>query len=229
MSYKILATDIDGTITDEKGRIHLKAVEWIRRLEEKGVKVILVSGRPLPFLESLSLFVGTSGPIIAENGAVVKMNGRTKLFGNPELAKEALSVLKRKGIPVELDEDNKYRQVDISLRLNADPEKILTVIQDQKLPVSILVTNVMFHLVDRQVSKGGTLLRVLEDLSIKPSEVVVSGDSYNDLPLFEIGAFNLAVGNGAEALRSKANKVAKAFYGEGFSELIQEIFEKFNS
>jgi phosphoglycolate phosphatase (TIGR01487 family) len=229
MSYKILATDIDGTITDEKGRIHLKAVEWIRKLEEKGVRVILVSGRPLPFLESLSLFVGTSGPLIAENGAVVKMNGQTKLLGNPGLAKEALSILRGKGIPIDLDDDNQYRQVDISVRLNADPEEILTVIKEQKLPVSILVTNVMLHLVDKQVSKGGTLSKVLMDLGIKPSEVVVSGDSYNDLPLFEIGAFNLAVGNAAEALQAKANKVAKAHYGEGFSELIQEIFEKFNS
>jgi hypothetical protein len=44
-----------------------------------------------------------------------------------------------------------------------------------------------------------------------------------------IGAFNLAVGNGEKALQAKANKVAKAFYGEGFAELIQEIYEKINS
>ena len=37
MSYKILATDIDGTITDERGRLHLKAAEWIRKLEDKGI------------------------------------------------------------------------------------------------------------------------------------------------------------------------------------------------
>ncbi len=229
MSYKILATDIDGTITDEKGRIHLKAVQWIRKLEEKGVKVILVSGRPLPFLESLSLFLGTSGPLIAENGAVVKMNGQTKLLGDPKLAKEALSALRGNGLPVELDEDNVYRQVDISIRLSADPEQISAVIREQQLPVSILVTNVMLHLVDKQVSKGGTLLKIIAELGIKPSEVVVSGDSYNDLPLFEIGAFNLAVGNAAQALKSKADKTAKELYGEGFSELIQDIFEKFNS
>ncbi|HBF40025.1 MAG TPA: phosphoglycolate phosphatase [Firmicutes bacterium] len=229
MSYKILATDIDGTITDEKGRIHLKAVEWIRKLEDKGVKVILVSGRPLPFLESLSLFVGTSGPLIAENGAVVNIDGQTKLLGDPQLAKDALFVLKSAGIPIALDIDNAYRQVDISIRLDADPKEISTVIQERNLPVSILVTNVMLHLVDKRVSKGGTLSKVLKDMGIMPSEVVVSGDSYNDLPLFEIGAFNLAVANAAEALQSKANRVAKGMYGEGFAELIQEIFEKFNS
>ena len=229
MSYKILATDIDGTITDEKGRIHLKALEWIRRLEEKGVQVILVSGRPLPFLESLSLFVGTSGPLIAENGAVVKIHGERRLLGEPQLAKDALTTLRSAGIPIELDDDNRYRQVDISIRLNTDPEEILKVIKEKDLAVSILVTNVMLHLVDKSVSKGRTLLKVLKELGVEPSEVVVSGDSYNDLPLFEIGAFNLAVGNAAPALQGKANRVAKALYGEGFAELIREIYEKFNS
>jgi phosphoglycolate phosphatase len=228
MGYRILATDIDGTITDERGRIHLKAVEWIRRLEDKGVPVILVSGRPLPFLESLSLFLGTSGPLIAENGAVVKKDGQITYFGDPRIAKDALGMLRIAGLQIDLDEDNEYRRVDISIKLNVDPERIRSLINEKGLPASILVTNVMLHLVDKKVSKGKTLMSVLAELGITPAEVVVSGDSYNDLPLFEIGAFNLTVGNGEKALQAKANKVAKALYGEGFVELIQEIYEKFN-
>jgi phosphoglycolate phosphatase (TIGR01487 family) len=229
MSYKILATDIDGTITDERGRLHLQAAEWIRRLEEKGISVILVSGRTLPFLESLSLFLGTSGPLIAENGAVVKMGGQTILFGDPGLAKTALALLQSEGLQLDLDDDNCYRLVDISIKMTADPEKIQALIIRKELPVAILVTNVMLHLVDKKVSKGNTLVKILADLKIAPSEAVVSGDSYNDLALFEIGAFNLAVGNAAPALKSKADKVATASYGEGFGELIQSIYEKFNS
>lgn len=229
MSYKILATDIDGTITDERGHIHLKALEWIRKLEDKGVPVILVSGRPLPFLESLSLFIGTSGPLIAENGAVVKINGQTISFGDPKLAKDALEMLQSAGMQIDLDDDNRYRLVDISLKKNTDPELIQSLIIEKELPVAVLVTNVMIHLVDNQVSKGKTLLKVLADLKIAPAETVVSGDSYNDLPLFEIGAFNLAVGNAAPTLQSRADLVAKAMYGEGFTQLIQEIYEKFNS
>jgi phosphoglycolate phosphatase len=229
MSYKILATDIDGTITDEQGRIHLKAVEWIRKLEDKGIPVILVSGRPLPFIESLSLYLGTSGPLIAENGAVVKTCGRTVLFGEPQAAKIALSKLQAEGLRLDLDDDNDYRLVDISIRKNANLERIQSLITKNGLPVTVLVTNVMLHLVDNKVSKGNTLLKILTDLKIGPAEVVVAGDSYNDLPLFEIGAFNLAVGNAEMALQSKADRVANASFGEGFAELIQNISEKFNS
>jgi phosphoglycolate phosphatase (TIGR01487 family) len=223
MIYKLLATDIDGTITDEKGRIHLKAVEAIRSLEERGIPVVLVSGRPLPFVESLALFTGTSGPVIAENGAVVKLGGKISQMGDPQAAQDALVLLKTK-FPVELHDDNRYRMVDVSIRLGMDPEPIRHAIREANLPVDLLVTNVMFHLVDNQVSKGRTLLKVLDDLKIKPEETVVCGDSYNDLPLFEIGAFRIAVGNAEPALKAKADRVARSPYGEGFAEEVNLTF-----
>jgi len=188
MNFRLLATDIDGTITDEKGRIHLKAMEVIRNLEALGIPVVLVSGRPLPFVESLAYFMGTSGPVIAENGAVVKLGGEVSQMGDPQAAKEALAFLKTK-FPVEQDDDNRYRMVDVSIKMTLNPERIRREIGERQLPVDLLVTNVMFHLVDNRVSKGRTLLKVLDYLMIKPEETVVCGDSYNDLPLFEIGAF----------------------------------------
>ena len=223
MNYKILATDIDGTITDEKGRIHTRALEIIRKLEEKGIPVMLVSGRPLPFVESLALFAGTSGPVVAENGAVAKIRGELVTFGDPKLARGALNRL-QEVFPLELDDDNGYRMVDVSIRMTVDPDKIQALIEGEHLPVNLLVTNVMFHLVDAAVSKGKTVLTVLKQLGIKPVEAVVSGDSYNDLPLFEIGAYNLAVGNAAEVLKRKANVVATTDYGAGFAEMVAETF-----
>lgn len=223
MKYKILATDIDGTITDAKGRIHLQAVEWIRKLEEKGNPVILVSGRPLPYIESLSLYLGTSGPIIAENGAVAKMNGEIFLFGSAEPAQKAISEL-QKVFPIQLDNDNPYRLVDISFKKNIEPQLLENFIKDQGFPVSLLITNVMYHLVDHQVSKGKTLLKIIQELNILPSETVVCGDSFNDLTLFEIGACNLAVANAEPALKTKAAHIAEYSYGEGFAQLMGKIF-----
>jgi phosphoglycolate phosphatase (TIGR01487 family) len=226
VKFKLLATDIDGTITDERGRIHLKAAETIRHLEERGIIVTLVSGRPLPFVESLSLFVGTSGPVIAENGAVMKIGtGEPVLLGEPKAAKTALAELQRH-FPMEFDDDNRYRLVDISIRKTLDPDRIQQFITTHQLPVNLLVTNVMLHLVDSQVSKGNGVLKVIRHLGIAPSEIMVSGDSYNDLPLFEIGATNLAVANAPDVLKRKADYVSERLYGEGFSEMIQKILAK---
>ncbi len=221
--YKLLATDVDGTITDEYGRLHVKALQAIRKLEEKGVPVILVSGRPLPFIESLSLFLGTTGPLIAENGAVVKINGKKTLNGDSQIAKDSLSLL-QKSFSINLDEDNQYRIVDISIKKDLDPEKVQNFIEEKKLPVSLLVTNVMLHLVDSRVSKGKALIDILKEMGVNPEQTIVSGDSYNDLPLFEVGALNLAVGNAEPDLKRKAHRIAKAQFGEGFAELVNEVF-----
>lgn len=226
MTFKLLATDIDGTITDERGRIHLKAAETIRNLEERGIIVTLVSGRPLPFVESLSLFLGTSGPVIAENGAVMKIGtNEPVLLGDPEMAKSALAELQRH-FQMEFDDDNRYRLVDISIQKTLDPELIQQYITTHQLPVNLLVTNVMLHLVDSRVSKGNGVMKVIQHLGITPSEIMVSGDSFNDLPLFEIGATNLAVANAPDELKRKANYVSERLYGEGFSEMIQKLIFK---
>ena len=66
-----LAVDIDGTLTDEKRRISLTAVEALRMVEDAGIPVILSSGNVLPIAYGIGSMIGTSGPIVAENGGVV--------------------------------------------------------------------------------------------------------------------------------------------------------------
>ena len=223
MNFKLLATDIDGTITDEKGRIHLKAAETIRGLEDRGIIVTLVSGRPLPFVESLSLFLGTSGPVIAENGAVMKIGHEEPLLlGDPQAARGALEELK-KHFAMEFDDDNRYRMVDISIQKTLDPEPVQAYITAHRLPVDLLVTNVMLHLVDNKVSKGNGVKKVLQHLKIDPSETLVSGDSFNDIPLFEIGATGLAVANAPDELKKRAKYVSESCCGAGFAEMIQRV------
>ena len=87
---KLVMTNVDGTITTDGDSIssigfrvirHLE--ELIRHLEEQGIIVGLVSGRPLPELESLAHDLGITGSIIAENGGVTKLkvNGRLMDLG----------------------------------------------------------------------------------------------------------------------------------------------------
>ncbi len=43
--YKLLALDIDGTLLNSEGIITDKTKEYIKKASEKGVKVIICSGR----------------------------------------------------------------------------------------------------------------------------------------------------------------------------------------
>ena len=45
---KLIALDLDGTLLDPSGRITPGAKEAVARAREKGVRVVLNTGRPIP-------------------------------------------------------------------------------------------------------------------------------------------------------------------------------------
>ncbi len=114
---RLLMTDVDGTLTAEDGSIDRSVPGAIRRLEEAGIAVGLVSGRNLPRLDALADRLAASGPIIAENGAVARSAPGSDLVDlghsrQPSL--DALELLKRL-YPGKIREreDNAVRLVDV--------------------------------------------------------------------------------------------------------------------
>ncbi|MGL4655948.1 MAG: HAD hydrolase family protein, partial [Sarcina sp.] len=57
--YKLIALDMDGTLLNSEKKITERTKEAIRKAREKGVYVVLASGRPidglLKYLEELDL------------------------------------------------------------------------------------------------------------------------------------------------------------------------------
>ena len=72
MAYKIIALDLDGTLTNSEKKITPKTKEALFRIQEKGIKVVLASGRPtpgvLPLAEELRL-KDYGSYILSYNGA----------------------------------------------------------------------------------------------------------------------------------------------------------------
>jgi Cof subfamily protein (haloacid dehalogenase superfamily) len=70
-TYQSLLLDLDGTLVNRAGKIHPRNKESVLAAEERGVKVVLVTGRSkiatVPVLEELDL----STPAVIFNGAAV--------------------------------------------------------------------------------------------------------------------------------------------------------------
>ena len=47
MRYRLLITDLDGTLLDRQGRVSARNLDAIRRLQDSGVEVIPATGRAL--------------------------------------------------------------------------------------------------------------------------------------------------------------------------------------
>ncbi|MEM3949310.1 HAD hydrolase family protein, partial [Saccharolobus sp.] len=63
---KLVLMDLDGTLTEDRDstRIDLDAIYAIRLLQEKGIKVGLVSGNSYPILRGLYTYLYLDGGIV---------------------------------------------------------------------------------------------------------------------------------------------------------------------
>jgi Cof subfamily protein (haloacid dehalogenase superfamily) len=68
---KLVATDLDGTLVRTDGTVSAYTRSVLARLDDLGVPVIFVTGRPLRWTEELFEHVGHLGLAIVSNGAMV--------------------------------------------------------------------------------------------------------------------------------------------------------------
>ncbi len=68
---RLVATDLDGTLVRSDGTVSAYTHEVIAALDDRGVPVVFVTGRPLRWAEAVFDYVGAHGLAIVSNGAVV--------------------------------------------------------------------------------------------------------------------------------------------------------------
>ncbi len=68
---RLVATDLDGTLVRSDGTISGRTRAVLAAVQEQGVEVVFVTGRPLRWAEEVFELVGGHGLAIVSNGAVV--------------------------------------------------------------------------------------------------------------------------------------------------------------
>ncbi|MFC2003527.1 HAD hydrolase family protein [Chloroflexota bacterium] len=230
---RLVMADVDGTLTLGGDSISSIVLEVIRRLNEQGIIVGLVSGRTLPMLESLARNLGISGPIIAENGGVAKLSANGELLDLGYSRQPAIKAIERLKAQfpnrIKEREDNRDRLVDVVFWCQGiQTEELRSHLDDAQL----LDSGYILHLMQKGVSKGRTLIRLLGrigDGSLSPAEALVIGDSTTDLSLFELFPHSVLIYNPKlpveqrYLLQNAAKYVSEHPDGEGFAEMALHV------
>lgn len=88
LPIRMIATDVDGTLLNSKGRMQERNIKAIRTAQEKGIAVVIASGR---FAENAYIMLkeyDLSCPIIAVNGAKI-VDENLKTLSSDFMAKES--------------------------------------------------------------------------------------------------------------------------------------------
>ena len=210
-----LVTDIDGTITDAEGSLYLPAIQEIRRLEEAGIQVGLVSGRPYPMVRLLGEYLGTTGPLIAENGGAGFFLERDFFLGSRSTAEKALEALSGL-ISLEPTWDNRFRTTDYAINGGVDIQGLRKLVEEKSLELDIHVSSIMVHLATKGVTKRAGLEYCLQMVGMRSTEVAVAGDAESDTSLFEGFEKSIAPANCTDSIGRLALFRSDRPFGEGF-------------
>ena len=227
----VVVIDIDGTITDDKKHLSTAAVQAIRRLEDAGVPVVLATGNVRPVTYGLWRFLGLSAPMCCENGGVIWHPSWEEplLRASADEAKEAAEWLATQveGVDPYGIATNRWRESEWCLFPNEPLEAISkSIAQSEWSHLSVVRTGFAIHLMEPHLSKGEGLRVLFERMGWSIEEALCVGDAPNDLPMFELLRWSVAVGGAFDVVAQAANVVSPYPHGETFPPLVDAILER---
>ena len=223
---KTLAVDIDGTITENGGgRIHLGAVWALRYLAGRGHSVIYVSGRSSIEGYMLSVFGGTTGIAVGENGGCITTGPQNHiLLGDIESCRRACGVI-RSRIDGVTEKPVFPRMTEVVLERTFDLGLAREVVREEGLDVTLSDSLYAFHINSAGTSKGAGLAHVMKMRSIPKEDVIAIGDSETDVPMFDVAGTSVALGNAPASVRSRADIAVGQKAGDGVIEALGMLFQ----
>ena len=69
--YKLIAIDLDGTMLNQYGAVTENTKKAIKKIQEKGTEVIIVSGRPIDSIKTIAKEIQSEKYFISGNGAIL--------------------------------------------------------------------------------------------------------------------------------------------------------------
>lgn len=86
--YRLLAIDLDGTLLNSYGDISEENKKWVKKAKERGIEVVLTSGRTAKSVMGIAKEVEAENYIICGNGAIVYDLKNEKILHNECIPKQ---------------------------------------------------------------------------------------------------------------------------------------------
>ena len=88
--YKFVAIDIDGTLLNSNGELSERTILAVKRVIEKGLRVVLTSGRVTNSVEMIAVKVNADKYLICDNGASIYDVAQNKTIWSREIEKSTV-------------------------------------------------------------------------------------------------------------------------------------------
>ncbi|MEM3675462.1 MAG: phosphoglycolate phosphatase [Thermoplasmataceae archaeon] len=220
---KLVLLDVDGTITDINRSLSLSAVESMRRAQQSGIIVSLVSGNVIPVMYALKTYIGLRAPVFGENGGIMLTDDTIKAFFDISKPLNFFNHISKEGLASGIL-TNKWRETSMGYSPASGMEERIVEIS-REYDVEVVNSGYSWHILNKGQDKGFALSVLIDMFKLKSSEAAVIGDSFNDVPMFKNDVMKAVPANAEPTLRRIADLVSIKSHGEGTSDLLQRIME----
>lgn len=244
--YRLLVTDLDGSIIDDSEKISLKNIEAVKILRKNNIDITIATGRRWASIRTIVSPLNISLPVILYNGAGVYDPVTNCFLFIKYLSENAISTVLRILKPfyrevnigiyykemlienkeaLELMKYNKNNIIKIFLEgeinlLNELSERM----KDYMNLFTIVFSSTRYlEVLPQDTSKGRALKRLIDILGVKEEEVIALGDYDNDEDLLKISGLSITFKNASEKVKSVANHIISVSPLESIYEIVTNI------
>jgi hypothetical protein len=247
-NIQYVLTDIDDTLTF-KGRLPAVVFTAMERLQKAGIRIIPITGRPAGWCDHIARMWPIDG-LVGENGAFYFCYDRQKKkmlrrywksYAERQKDRQKLEKIKQeilKNIPAcRVASDQAYREADLAIDFCEDVrpipmEDVNEIVRcftraGAKAKISSIHVNGWFGDYDKLATTRLLFEDVFRsDLDRIKDQVIFSGDSPNDAPMFEFFPNSVGVANVLrfkEKMDCKPSWVTENEGGYGFAEMVNVL------
>jgi len=205
--------DFDRTLTKKPGRINARAFRELKSLKKP---LVLASGRNTSFMRELSRKNHGISAIVAENGSVVFFpRSKETIITDSDFMQAARKIVRGKFPELSIGSV----VVHAPLKMKREIRRALPGMKGLKFVKNI--DRVM--LLPKSVDKGKGVLLALHRMGIEPEKTIVVGDGENDVDLFNVPGFRVAVANAVPKLKALADQVTEHESARGVIEIVEKL------
>ncbi|RHW38092.1 HAD family phosphatase [Neobacillus notoginsengisoli] len=239
LDIKLIALDMDGTLLDDNLEVSAENRQAIREAEEKGIKVVLSTGRNLTTCRDYAVSLQLSSYLVTINGAEIYGPEGELVERNPvslplmqwmfDVSKKhntnfwAISTtdIFRNRMPKAIDQ-HEWLKFGFDIPDDAVRETVLGLLREKgELEISnSSPTNLEVNAVG--INKAVALNKVCEKLDIKMENVMAVGDSLNDILMIKEAGVGVAMGNAQDIIKQEADWVTVSNNESGVAKAIRE-------
>lgn len=217
MQLIALATDYDGTLAHH-GRVDASTVDALARLKASGRKLLMVTGRELPDLQSVFDRLDLFDLVVAENGSLLYFpKGREERLVATAPPPELVAALEARGVaPLSVGRG-------IVATWEPNETAVLEAIRELGLEWQIIFNKGAVMVLPPGVNKATGLAAELSAMGLSALNVVAIGDAENDHAFLTACGCSVAVANALDAVKQTADLVTAADHGAGVIEAIDAM------